>query len=717
MKNMIRVALLIALMTLSLLPAKADSPRMVVIEEGTNASCGPCASQNPIFQTYLNNNKDIVIPLKIQASFPGRDIMNAADPAMHNGRISYYGIQGVPTAIFNGAKLPKSSNNFYDGSPADTMAFVQAVEEIRGTMSPITLTIEETRNGDTMNVKVTVASSQDLTGSNKLRVAIVEYYRFYGNAGTNGENEFHNIMRKMLPSINGEALNISAGESKSFEYSYKIQTTGQYALDPSMLHVVAFVQDDDTKEILQGATNTKEEAAFVGVSLDSWKNVVPRQGSVTQSVNIVNTSDNEVSVNVEIDNEANPLPTGWSATVTPATITIPAGGTSSVDVEVKSPASAGFQFVGLKAATKFEDKFNIPSRNIFTVLSENPKIVTFTGFSSFAASNYSNAMTPALKNDAIVFPYNQALLDAFSAEFESVEAMIFPLNTLPIKLPDNYTTYPNPLNTIEVALNTNKKVMIVASSAMQWAYDAFEDNADGQLQEVQDFFNAIGLNYEKTKVRYSGNSLFQFSVRGVSGDVIGNRLNNGGLINCNQQSNISNRSYNLYNDVFSISNPAIAKPVLYYDNIQSELAAARIELDGNRMVYSTFGLEAIGTANAAAGNEFFKRCIDWLMTGTAASAEDIAEGSNEELSLAINPNPMSDMAVVNYTVNGQTEKFVTITVVDAMGREVASLYSGMTQPGSHALSFNAAQLPAGAYRMITRTMGGSGVQLPLMINR
>ena len=105
------------------------------------------------------------------------------------------------------------------------------------------------------------------------------------------------------------------------------------------------------------------------------------------------------------------------------------------------------------------------------------------------------------------------------------------------------------------------------------------------------------------------------------------------------------------------------------------------------------------------------------MTGTAASAEDIAEGSNAELSLAINPNPMSDMAVVNYTVNGQTEKFVTITVVDAMGREVASLFSGMTQPGSHALSFNAAQLPAGAYRMITRTMGGSGVQLPLMINR
>jgi len=323
-------------------------------------------------------------------------------------------------------------------------------------------------------------------------------------------------------------------------------------------------------------------------------------------------------------------------------------------------------------------------------------------------------MSASLKADAVVFPYNAGLLEAYASEMDNVEAMIFPIGGNPLKLPDEYN-YANPLNTIEVALSLNRKVMIVAPQGMQWAYDVVQNIADGQMQEVQDFYNAIGLSYDKTKVRFSGNTLSTFSVRGVSGDVIGNRLNNGALINCNQQGSIANQSYSLYTDAFTISNPAVAKPVLYYDNIQSELATARIELDGNRMVYSSFGIESIGTASV--GNEFFKRCIDWLMTGTAASAEDIAEGSNEELSLAINPNPMSDMAVVNYIVNGQTEKFVTITVVDAMGREVASLFSGMTQPGSHALSFNAAQLPAGAYRMITRTMGGSGVQLPLMINR
>ncbi|MBP6870867.1 MAG: hypothetical protein KBC43_02560 [Bacteroidales bacterium] len=32
----------------------SQSQRMVLIEEATNASCGPCASQNPAFDNLLN---------------------------------------------------------------------------------------------------------------------------------------------------------------------------------------------------------------------------------------------------------------------------------------------------------------------------------------------------------------------------------------------------------------------------------------------------------------------------------------------------------------------------------------------------------------------------------------------------------------------------------------------------------------------------------------
>ena len=715
MKHLFRIAAFLAVFTTSFLTAMADSPRMVVLEEGTNASCGPCARQNPTFQAYIDNHSDIVIPLKYQAWFPGKDIMNAADSNMHNSRIRYYGIQniGVPCAVTNGSILAKSSANYYDGAPSDTDAISQAVELVRGTMSPITLTIEETRNGNTMNVKVTVSSSTALGSSNVLRVVIAERFRYYASAGTNGEKEFYNVSRKMLPNLDGETLDIPAGGSKSYNYSYTIPTTGTYALDPTMLYVVAMVQDEDTKEVLQGATNAKADG-FADLKLDTFLNTVARSGSITQVVNVNNPSEVEMTVNLSIDNDAFPLPTGWSATISPTSVVVPAGGTVTANVEVKSPSSAAYVVVGVKGIPTYADKFNLASTVAFAVLSEKPKIVTFSGFSNFAATNYSAAMSPTLKADAVVFPYNTTLLDSYATELESVEAMIFPIGGNPLKLPEDYG-YVNPLNMIDIALSLNRKVMIVAPNAMQWAYDAVNNISDGQMQEVQDFYNAIGLEYSNTKVRFSGNTLNTFTVRGVAGDVIGNKLNNGALINCNQAASINNASYSLYTDVFSISNPAVAKPVLYYDNVAGDLATARVELDGNRLVYTSFGIESIGTA--AVGNEFFKRCVDWLMTGSAASAEEIAEGSNADLSMAVNPNPMNDAAVVNYTVNGSQDKYLTITVVDAMGREVANIFSGFSAPGAHSVQFNAAQLPAGAYRMITRTMGGSGVQLPLMITR
>jgi len=42
-----------------ILNLNAQSQRMVLIEEATNASCGPCASQNPAFDILLNQNRDI----------------------------------------------------------------------------------------------------------------------------------------------------------------------------------------------------------------------------------------------------------------------------------------------------------------------------------------------------------------------------------------------------------------------------------------------------------------------------------------------------------------------------------------------------------------------------------------------------------------------------------------------------------------------------------
>jgi hypothetical protein len=231
--------------------AFADSPRKVLIEEATNTSCGPCAAQNPTFQLYINNNFKDVIPLVYHAWWPGNnDPMYLENTVMNEARIRYYGIEniGVPNVRVNGKIAPKSSG-WYDGAAGDTVAINTEVNKYRGTNSPVTMTVAETRNGTQCSVSVTINTTQSLVGK-KLRVAVVEYYISYPNPpGTNGEKEFFWVARQMLPDHNGTTLDLNAGSNKTYNFSYTIKSTWK----AQQIYIVAFIQDDNTKEVLQAA--------------------------------------------------------------------------------------------------------------------------------------------------------------------------------------------------------------------------------------------------------------------------------------------------------------------------------------------------------------------------------------------------------------------------------------------------------------------------------
>ncbi|HEX04335.1 MAG TPA: T9SS type A sorting domain-containing protein, partial [Bacteroidetes bacterium] len=59
------------------------------------------------------------------------------------------------------------------------------------------------------------------------------------------------------------------------------------------------------------------------------------------------------------------------------------------------------------------------------------------------------------------------------------------------------------------------------------------------------------------------------------------------------------------------------------------------------------------------------------------------------------PNPFNSATTVRYSLTQPGE--VRVTVFDLLGREVASLYDGLSQPGEHTLPFNASNYPSGTY--------------------
>ena len=111
----------------------AQPTRLVLFEEFTQASCGPCASQNPAFNALLAANSAKAISIKYQTSWPGVDPMNAANPVDAQARVTYYSVSGVPWSAMDGSATTGGS---YSGAPANATAAVVPHSLTAGLLAP-----------------------------------------------------------------------------------------------------------------------------------------------------------------------------------------------------------------------------------------------------------------------------------------------------------------------------------------------------------------------------------------------------------------------------------------------------------------------------------------------------------------------------------------------------------------------------------------------------
>src|SRR5262249_14737217 len=147
--------------------ANAQLKNMILIEEATNASCGPCASQNPYFEQFLEDNSDAVIGVSYHAWWPGQnDPMYTNDKSMNTTRIQYYGFDniGVPTCVIAGTYATPSSG-WYQGAPGDIDALTTALETAKGIQTPCDISVSRFLiPGDSEQVDVTVHATTALNG-------------------------------------------------------------------------------------------------------------------------------------------------------------------------------------------------------------------------------------------------------------------------------------------------------------------------------------------------------------------------------------------------------------------------------------------------------------------------------------------------------------------------------------------------------------------------
>lgn len=299
------------------LAVNAQVQRTCLAEAFSNASCGPCASQNPGYNTLMAANTAKVITVKYQWYFPGFDPMNAQNPTEPDARIGYYGQSGVPCGVLDGT-LWAGPN--YVGALAN--ADQAEIDARWGTTSPFNLTVTPalTAGKDSVTVTVDVNTPASFSGTAlQLHVLLIEKTITFASApGSNGETVFHSVMRKMVTGSSGFDIQDSWAMTETQSYTFTIPLPN-YIYEHQELEVVAFVQNNTSKEVHQAAEAVLPVSDF----------------AVTEDIVTapLNCSANLTGVTVDFKNDGNNTIT--SATVNysvdgGSTLTIPYAGSLAV---------------------------------------------------------------------------------------------------------------------------------------------------------------------------------------------------------------------------------------------------------------------------------------------------------------------------------------------------------------------------------------------------
>lgn len=294
--------------------AFAQSQRLVLFEEFTQASCPPCAATNPSLNAMLNAHPQEVVSIKYQTDWPGSDVMNVHNPAQVQTRVTYYGVTGVPDGEMDGGVG-------FSGQPANmTYSDISARSAVT---SPFTIDVDFHLSPaqDSIYGHAIITCTEAVNGGvNKAHMVVIErniYFTASNPPGTNGELEFEGVMKKMLPSDQGTAAPTTWAVGDTMELNYAWKLANVY--DVNQLGLVVFIQNNTTKEVYQAGYMRPQMTANAGILDISGLTAVQCAPDVTPSVTIHNyaiTDLTSVDINYYFDSNA-PSVYNWTGTLAP----------------------------------------------------------------------------------------------------------------------------------------------------------------------------------------------------------------------------------------------------------------------------------------------------------------------------------------------------------------------------------------------------------------
>jgi hypothetical protein len=163
-------------------------------------------------------------------------------------RMSYYNVFYAPTIIIDGMIKPVAS---------DSLSIKAAIDSRLSVTPRFSININASLEGDyTTDIAINILDSSAINIDDVIiNTAITEAeIEFQQPPGSNGETKFYDVIRLMLPSVNGVSLRqlIDQGELL-FQFEDAILSDW----NPEKLNTVVYIQNSTTKEVLQVGSSFK----------------------------------------------------------------------------------------------------------------------------------------------------------------------------------------------------------------------------------------------------------------------------------------------------------------------------------------------------------------------------------------------------------------------------------------------------------------------------
>lgn len=595
-----RMVTILSLFLFSIVVVQAQHPRTPLFEEFTSSTCPPCANVKPVVAQFAEQSTDVVV-VTYHMNWPQEgDPYNVHNPSENDARRYYYNVSGIPDGYMSGTKI----------YPSSVSTLRTAAEQVKARPTPIMMTLTENRSNNPYQVTVTVKNDGSAAISDAtLHVMVVNYYADLTNA-LQGQTQhvyttFEYAMLKALPNGNGTALTLAPNEQKTFTFTYSRGTSNVWV--PNNQYVIAFVQLNATKEVLQAISNLRDYLNHVGITAASPRfGMLARQSTTNHEITITNPTSRVQTVSLQLNSTYSIIPQGWNITVTPSSLSLQPGETKTATVRFTAANTGSFGFAVVDA---------IPQGN---GINQNT-----TYYCGYLTDNTQYALIYGYMGGGIN-PFAQAIMSG--TKYAQETALIPPIAAVELDLPCQAIILPIDFNGRGALQNQtliDKVVSWVQQKKRLFIYGQVEAYyalaTTGANTTTRNFFmNTLGIRnvflftvgnqvIPYYHIDLNTGAATSFTLQGKANDPISN--------NISLTLNSGTQYPNPYTDALQMASGTNAVPIFTYDNNQQYIGGIRIETNDTRIVFTTFGLEAIG--NTTARNHVAQRIMDWLTAAIA----------------------------------------------------------------------------------------------------